>query len=50
MLSAFKIQPAACDLVDNFGVIAWIHSLCHKRYLIYAMVGAHNVCHTYSSY
>ncbi|XP_068755165.1 nucleolar pre-ribosomal-associated protein 1-like isoform X2 [Montipora capricornis] len=30
LLSALKMRPAAYDLAKNFGVAAWIHSLCHK--------------------
>lgn len=30
LLSALKIQPAAYDLTKNYGIVAWIHSLCYK--------------------
>ena len=29
--STLKIHPAAYDLAKNFSIVAWIHSLCHKR-------------------
>ena len=31
LLSTLKIHPAAYDLTKNYGIVAWIHSLCHKR-------------------
>ncbi|KAJ7389929.1 hypothetical protein OS493_028395 [Desmophyllum pertusum] len=30
LLSALKIHPAAYDLTKNYGIVAWIHSLCYK--------------------
>ena len=33
LLSALKIHPAAYDLTKNYGIVAWIHSLCYKRYV-----------------